>query len=51
MFYILVKLKNKFRNEGKNFLNSNFDIFLKINNSQIGDVSSLPVLKDLTAIN
>ena len=39
-------------NEGKkNFLNSNFDIFFKINNSQIGDVSSLPVLKDLTAIN
>ena len=39
-------------NEGKrNFLNSNFDIFFKINNSQIGDISSLPVLKDLTAIN
>ena len=32
-------------------MNSNFDIFFKIYNSQISDVNSTPVLKDLHTIN
>ncbi|WP_440655580.1 hypothetical protein [Candidatus Pelagibacter sp. HIMB1509] len=35
----------------KNFLNLNFEIFFKINNSQNADISSTPVIKDLNIIN